>query len=78
MEGGGSNANRPPRGEAHLRVSDDAAGVNVKALSTYMGTASITITYDRYGHLLPGNEEEAAALLDAHLQGAARVGESSG
>jgi integrase len=45
-----------------------AAGVNAKALSTYMGHSSITITYDRYGHLMPGNEDEAAALLDAYLQ----------
>jgi integrase len=44
------------------------AGVNAKALSTYMGHASITITLDRYGHLMPGNEEEAAGLLDAYLQ----------
>ena len=44
-----------------------AAGVNPKALSTYMGHASITITLDRYGHLMPGNESEAAALLDAFL-----------
>jgi integrase len=44
-----------------------AAGVNAKALATYMGHASVTITYDRYGHLMPGNETEAAALLDAYL-----------
>jgi len=43
------------------------AGVNVKALATYMGHSSITITLDRYGHLLPGNEAEAADLLDALL-----------
>src|SRR5262249_6194382 len=35
-----------------------AAHVNVKALSTYMGHAGISITLDRYGHLLPGNEQE--------------------
>lgn len=45
-----------------------AAGVNAKALATYMGDASVTITYDRYGHLMPGNENEAAALLDAYLE----------
>ena len=45
-----------------------AAGVNAKALSTYMGHASITITLDRYGHLMPGNEEEAAGLLDVYLE----------
>lgn len=44
-----------------------AAGVNAKALSTYMGHATISITYDRYGHLMPGNENEAAGLLDAYL-----------
>ena len=27
----------------------------------------MTITYDRYGHLMPGNEEEATGLLDAYL-----------
>ena len=44
-----------------------AAGVNVKALSTFMGHSSITITLDRYGHLLPGSIAEAATLLDAFL-----------
>ena len=44
-----------------------AAGVNAKALSTYMGHATISITLDRYGHLMPGNEAEAASLLDAYL-----------
>jgi integrase len=45
-----------------------AAGVNAKALSTYMGHANISITLDRYGHLMPGNEAEAATLLDAYLE----------
>jgi len=44
-----------------------AAGINPKALSTYMGHSSITITLDRYGHLLPGNETQAAHLLDTWL-----------
>jgi integrase len=44
-----------------------AAGVNAKALSTYMGHSSITITLDRYGHLMPGNETQAAELLDGYL-----------
>jgi hypothetical protein len=39
-----------------------------KALSTFMGHSSITITIDRYGHLMPGNKAEAAALLDAYLE----------
>ncbi len=45
-----------------------AARVNAKALSTYMGHANISITLDRYGHLMPGNEGEAAGLLDAYLR----------
>jgi integrase len=44
-----------------------AAGVNPKALATYMGHASITVTFDLYGHLMPGAEAEAAELLDAYL-----------
>ena len=44
------------------------AGVNAKALATYMGHSSVTITLDRYGHLMPSNEDEAAELLDAYLE----------
>ena len=53
-----------------------AAGVNVKALSTFMGHANIGITLDLYGHLLPGSEAEAAGLLDAYL--ARAVGGATG
>jgi integrase len=34
-----------------------AAGVNAKALSTYLGHASIQITLDRYGHLCRATKE---------------------
>jgi integrase len=44
-----------------------AAGVNAKALSRYMEHHSIVIAIDLYGHLMPGNEDEAAGLLDAYL-----------
>ena len=44
-----------------------AAGVNAKAITTYMGHASIQTTYDLYGKLMPGSEAEAAALVDAYL-----------
>jgi integrase len=44
-----------------------AAGVNAKAITTYMGHASIQTTYDRYGKLMPGSESEAVALVDAYL-----------
>jgi integrase len=44
-----------------------AAGINAKALSTYMGHSSITTTLARYGHLMPGNERQAAAMLTTYL-----------
>ena len=44
-----------------------AAGVNIKALQSFMGHASITVTLDLYGHLLPGSEEKAAQLIQNFL-----------
>jgi integrase len=44
-----------------------AAGVNAKAITTYMRHASIQTTYDLHGKLMPGSEAEAAALVDAFL-----------
>jgi integrase len=54
-----------------------AAGVNAKALSTFMGHAKISITLDRYGHLMPGSEAEAAELLDAYLEAQQKRAEES-
>jgi integrase len=53
-----------------------AAGVNAKPLSTYLGHSSIQITLDRYGHLMPGNEDEAVALVDAYLERATTLRQS--
>jgi integrase len=33
-----------------------------------MGHSSITVTYDKYGHLMPGSETEAIGLVDAYLE----------
>jgi integrase len=44
-----------------------AAGVNPKALSTIMGHATIAMTFDTYGHLMPGGLDEAAAAANAYL-----------
>jgi integrase len=43
------------------------AGVNDKALCSIMGHASVTITKDRYGHLMPNGVAEAGELLAARL-----------
>jgi integrase len=48
-----------------------AAGVNAKAVSVAMGHATITMTYDTYGHLFSGAVDEVAAQTNAYL---ARVG----
>jgi integrase len=44
-----------------------AVGVNAKALSEYLGHATITLTMDRYRHRMPGNEAETAGMLDNFL-----------
>lgn len=54
-----------------------AAGVNAKALSSFMGHSSIKVTFDLYGHLMPGTEAEAAALLDRYLGAEVESGASS-
>jgi integrase len=51
-----------------------AAGVNAKAITHYLGHSSIEVTFDRYGHLMPGNEAEAVALIDAYLEQANTLG----
>jgi integrase len=47
-----------------------AAGANAKALSVILGHASIAITFDRYGHLMKGGEDEVGRLLDRYINGA--------
>ena len=42
-------------------------GVNIKTLSARLGHSTITTTLDVYGHLLPGMDEEAAAVADRFL-----------
>lgn len=43
------------------------ASLNIKEVSKRLGHSSVTITLDRYGHLLPGGELEALGLLDEYL-----------
>jgi hypothetical protein len=42
------------------------AGIPIEKVSKFNGHASITTTIDRYGHLLPGGETDAIALLDGY------------
>ena len=42
-----------------------------------VGHATIAITLNRYGHLMPGNENEAAGMPDAYLARCAPVARQS-
>ncbi len=57
-------ARTPP----YLRVDRDAAGVNIGTVSAALGHASVTITWDRYHHLMPGTMDEAASLIQAYVE----------
>jgi integrase len=46
------------------------AGVHPKVVSERLGHASIGITLDTYGHVMPGMREEAAEKIDAGLRAA--------
>ena len=53
-----------------------AAGVNAKALSSFMGHSSLKVTFDLYGHLMPGTEADAAARLERFLSAEVQGAES--
>jgi len=44
-----------------------ASGANPKVIQKVMGHATIGMTFDQYGHLMPGGLEEAAAAANAYL-----------
>lgn len=43
------------------------AGGNAKALQDALGHASIQMTWDKYGHLMPGGRDELRVRLDSYL-----------
>jgi integrase len=46
------------------------AGVHIKIVSERLGHATVAITLDRYSHLLPGMQEDAALRIDGVLRAA--------
>ena len=52
-----------------------ALGEHMKTISSRLGHASIQITMNRYGHLLPGMDQAAAARFDGLLRGESAVAE---
>ena len=43
------------------------AGINIKVVSERLGHASVSFTLDTYGHVMPGQQAEAAAAAAALL-----------
>jgi len=46
-----------------------AAGLDWKQISTWAGHGDVRQTWNRYGHLVPGDEEQAAERLSRYLAG---------
>jgi integrase len=44
--------------EARHTFASPMIAAGMKALSSYAGRSSIAITYDRYGHLMPGTRRQ--------------------
>ena len=44
-----------------------ASGLDLKQVSTWAGHSDIRVTLNRYGHVIPGSEREAADRLSAYL-----------
>lgn len=55
------------------------AGVPVKVVSERLGHSTAMLTLNTYAHVLPGQQEEAAAMIDSALRAAlARTGDAVG
>jgi integrase len=50
-----------------------AAGVSVKVISDQLGHASISFTLERYSHVLPSIQDEAAAKVERMLMGSPAI-----
>lgn len=44
------------------------SGANPKAIQEFMGHSTITMTFDLYGHLMPGSRDEIRERVDAYWQ----------
>jgi integrase len=45
-----------------------AAGVNIGTVSAALGHSSVTITWDRYHHLMPGTMDQAAEMIQGYIE----------
>lgn len=51
----------------------NAANVNIKAFSQGMGHASVSFTLDRYAHLMPEADQEAAEAVASSVSAAVTI-----
>jgi hypothetical protein len=72
----GARAAGISRGAAYLRFPDDRRSRQRQGRLDLHGNANISLTLDRYGHLMPGGESEARTLLDAYLGPRGRLSRS--
>lgn len=59
-----------PRPTPHAASLLIAAGTNMKAVSEWLGHSSVAITFDVYGHLFAGHDEEIVKGLDSTYRAA--------
>jgi len=59
------------------RSAAAAAGVPAKVISERLGHATIAVTMDIYGHVLPGPNQEAADSVTRRILGGSAVPEAS-
>jgi integrase len=75
--GGRAEETDPPKGRHRASARSNhshathllAAGVNPKVVSDRLGHASVAFTLDVYGHVLPGQQADAAAAVAALVDG---------
>jgi site-specific recombinase XerD len=67
LERGGLGADRLHEARHTFASTLIAAGANIKVVQKVMGHATITMTLDKYAHLMPGGLDEAAQSADAYL-----------
>jgi hypothetical protein len=56
-----------------LLAAERVRGVSTVPANGRTTSTAQPIALDRYGHLMPGSEDEAAGLLDAYLERAGRT-----
>jgi integrase len=62
----------------HCAASYLIAALNPRQLNIYIGHSDIRTTYNRYGHLMPGDEAQAVKQLDRYFERVADAGEVRG